>query len=116
MSSHVFSSDATLKPKHYLETVKYWSIISAYGLAAAEGIRLTQEHIDILYWLRKQFDEFGDVDATETIVQLAVMYGPYGGEAYLHTLFPKGPIVQSMMRIAGLPIPEDTQETYSLAS
>jgi len=115
MSSPVFTSKATLSNKHYLDTLKYWSIISAYGLAAAEGIRLTQEHIDIVIWLREQFDERGDVDIISAMQQLAVMYGPFGGEEFLHSLFPKETIEQSM-RIAGLPVPEASARQFSLAS
>ena len=107
MLSPVHTSKAAVPNNHYLDTLKYWSIIAAYGLAAAEGIRLTQEHIEIVTWLREQFDELGDIDAVPAMQQLAVMYGPYGGEAFLHTLFPKDSIEQCM-RIAGLPVPEFT--------
>jgi len=115
MSSPVYTSEVTLSNNHYLDTLNYWSIISAYGLAAAEGIRLTQEHIDILVWLREQFDEYGDIDIVPTMQQLAVMYGPDGGEDFLRALFPKAPIEQSL-RIAGLPVPELDDEKLSLAS
>ena len=115
MSSTVYTSQAVVANNHYLDTLKYWSIISAYGLAAAEGIRLTQEHIDILIWLREQFDQQGDIDMVPIMQQLAVMYGPYGGEDFLHNLFPKELSEQSM-RIAGLPVPEMTSEHLSLAS
>ncbi len=115
MSSPVYASKVALSNNHYLDTLKYWSIISAYGLAAAEGIRLTQEHIDILVWLREQFDQNGDTDIIATLQQLDVMYGPYGGEEYLQVLFPKAPLEQSL-RIAGLPVPEQVCDKLSLAS
>ena len=47
---------------HFLDNLKYWSLITAYGLAAAEGIRLTTEHIDVLYKIRTDYDRLGDVD------------------------------------------------------
>jgi len=115
VSSSVYTSKAAVAKNHYLDTLQYWSIISAYGLAAAEGIRLTQEHIDILIWLREQFDQHGHIDAVPVMQQLAVMYGPYGGKDFLHNLFPKEPIEQSL-RIAGLPVPENTDEKLLLAS
>ena len=115
MSSPVYTSKVAVSNPHYLDTLNYWSIISAYGLAAAEGIRLTQQHIDILIWLREQFDEFGEIDRVPAMQQLAVMYGPDGGEAFIRTLFPKEPIAQSM-RIAGLPVAEHFHEKMSLAS
>jgi len=113
MSSPVYTSKAAVSNNHYLDRLKYWSIISAYGLAAAEGIRLTQEHIDILVWLREQFDEFGNIDSVSVMQQLAVMYGPSGGEDFLHTLFPDDSI-QQCLRIAGLPVPELLDEKLSL--
>jgi len=115
MSSPVYTSKAAVSKHHYLDNIKYWSIISAYGLAAAEGIRLTEEHIDILLWLREKFDKQGGIDIIPTMQQLAVMYGPDGGEEFLHVLFPKQPIEQCM-RIAGLPVPEFSSEELSLAS
>jgi len=117
MLSHVFNSKKTVPvpQEHHLNTLKYWSIITAYGLAAAEGVRLTQEHIDILLWLRTQFDQQGSIDSIQVMQQLAVMYGPDGGEDYLHILFPKDPVVQSL-RIAGLPVPEYQQDNLQLVS
>ncbi|VAW92502.1 hypothetical protein MNBD_GAMMA21-538 [hydrothermal vent metagenome] len=115
MSSPVYTSTPAAQNNHYLDTLKYWSVISAYGLAAAEGIRLTQEHIDILNWLRDQFDEIGDIDIIPAMQQLAVMYGPYGGEVFLHTLFP-GNVVEQSMRIAGLPVPGPEAEKLSLVN
>jgi len=113
MSSPVYTSKTAVTTNHYLDTLKYWSIISAYGLAASEGVRLTQDHIDVLIWLREQFDEYGHIDVIATLQQLAVMYGPNGGESFLYALFPKEPIVQSMW-IAGLPVADN--EKLSLAS
>ena len=115
MSSSVYPSKTAIVKQHYLDTLKYWSVIVAYGLAAAEGIRLTQEHIDILIWLREQFDELGVIDVISAMQQLAVMYESHGGEDFLHSLFPKGPVEQSM-HIAGLPVPEEVREKLLLAS
>ena len=113
--SSPYTSKTAVTTNHYLDTLNYWSIILAYGLAASEGIRLTQEHIDVLIWLREQFDKYGHIDVIPTMQQLAVMYGPNGGERFLNELFPKEPIVQSM-RMAGLPAPDTENETLTLAS
>ncbi len=98
---------------HYLDSLQYWSLITAYGLAAAEGINLTQEHIEVILWLRADYDKFGNNYDDELIVRkLEKDFRLTDGKAYLEVLFPNKPVSQ-WMRIAGLPVqPEQLQNIH----
>jgi len=98
---------------HYLDTLQYWSLITAYGLAAAEGINLTQEHIKAILWIREDYDKFGNNYDEDFIVRkLEKSFGLVDANLYLKMLFPLNPISQ-WMRIAGLPVqPEKLHSTH----
>lgn len=97
---------------HYLDSLQYWSLITAYGLAAAEGINLTQQHIEVILWLRVDYDKFGNNDVDFIIRKLEKDFGLTDGKAYLEVLFPNKPVAQ-WMRIAGLPVqPEQLQNIH----
>jgi len=103
--SLTLSSTAALKHDdiHYLDDLKYWSLITAYGLAAAEGINLTREHIKVLYLLRADYDKFGHLDAEWLIEKLEADLGIEDCYSYLQQLFSSNP-VEKCFRIAGLPV------------
>lgn len=103
--SFALSSTTTVKHEenHFLDNLKYWSLITAYGLAAAEGITLTNEHIKVLYLLRADYDKFGDLDAETLIEKLEADLGVADGNAYLQQLF-FSDYIERCFRIAGLPI------------
>ncbi len=83
--------------------VSYWSVITAYGLAAAEGIKLREEHFKVIKLLRAKYQySRPPEDAKKKIFNhLEVSFAAQGGRDFLYKLFPKDPVKQSM-RIAGL--------------
>lgn len=93
----------------YLATLPYWSVITAYGYAAAERVRLTAEHLEVVLYLRKYYAQYGPHYRTLHLLDvLSDAFATQGGYQYLYQLFPKGPILQAT-RIAGLPLPFDSQ-------
>jgi tRNA 2-thiouridine synthesizing protein E len=88
---------------HHLANLKYWSLIIAYGLAAAEGIKLSQEHIEVLYWLRAEYDQSGCFETKHLLQKLENDFELKDGKQYLESLFPGEPVTQ-WLRIAGLPV------------
>lgn len=99
------ASNVLLKQEefHFLDNLQYWSLITAYGLAAAEGINLTSEHIKVLKLLRADYDKFGNIDTESLIEKLEADLGLSDGHTYLQHLFSLDP-VNKCFRIAGLPI------------
>ena len=95
---------------HYLDSLQYWSLITAYGLAAAEGINLTEQHIELILWLRADYDSFGtNYDEDFLLTKLEKEFGLADARLHLESLFPAKSVSQ-WMRIAGLPAPpEKTQ-------
>ena len=104
--SPIFHSNAGLKQEefHYLTELQYWSLITAYGLAAADSISLTREHVEVVYWLRKTYDQFGACSIDFFVNKLEVDFELLDSRRYLKTLFPHNSI-STWFHIAGLPIP-----------
>ena len=59
MSAQIQIPLSNSESKHFLSDLKYWSIITAYGLAAAESIKLSPLHLDVLMWLRQDYERNG---------------------------------------------------------
>jgi tRNA 2-thiouridine synthesizing protein E len=80
----------------------YWSLITAYGLAASEDIKLSPLHFDILDWLRHDYFQHGTTPLIRLIFRIETAFADQGGVLLLLSLFPKGP--QQALKIAGLPV------------
>ena len=104
--SPILQSNAVLKQEesHYLTELQYWSLITAYGLAAADSINLTREHIEVVYWLRKNYDQFGACSVNFFLNKLEVDFELANASHYLRKLF-LGNSISTWFHIAGLPIP-----------
>ena len=113
MSAKVQSPrDITGKPRS-LENLRYWSIITAYGLAAAEGIKLSPLHLEILEWLRQDYALNGPSSITNLILRVEITFADQGGNRLLMSLFPEGH--SQALKIAGLPVqPGMSQHTVSV--
>ncbi len=82
-----------------------WDEEVAKALAAAEGLELTDEHWDVIHYLRERCRTEGtDCSARQVSQALAKRYADKGGKRYLYTLFPRGPVFQAS-KIAGIPMP-----------
>jgi len=83
-----------------------WTVEIAEMIAKEEGIELTEEHWEIIYFVQEYYKEYS---ITPIMRILGKAIGRKLGEGkgksrYLYSLFPDVPIKQSA-RIAGLPKP-----------
>ena len=81
-----------------------WSPKRAATIAAGLGIRLTDEHWELIFALREHYRAFGPVRARELTTFLEDIAPHGGGRRALYELFPGGPVLQGFL-IAGLPKP-----------
>ncbi|GAA5215133.1 sulfurtransferase TusE [Corallincola platygyrae] len=90
----------------YLENIDDWSEALAQIIADAEKIEMTDNHWQVVHFVREFYLEFETSPAIRVLVKaMAKKYGEEKGNSrYLYKLFPKGPAKQAT-KIAGLPKP-----------
>lgn len=90
----------------YLLNLGDWSEEVAEYLAQQDDIELTNEHWEIINFLREYYDEYQMAPAVRMLVKaVAKRLGKEKGNTqYLYELFPQGPAKQAC-RFAGLPKP-----------
>ncbi|MDV7104394.1 TusE/DsrC/DsvC family sulfur relay protein [Vibrio sp. TH_r3] len=90
----------------YLLNFSEWESGMVATLAEQEGIELTEAHLEVIYFVRKFYEEFNTSPAIRMLVKaMAKEHGPEKGNSkYLFTLFRKGPAKQAT-KLAGLPKP-----------
>lgn len=82
-----------------------WSPLIAQRQAKAEGVFLTDEHWEIIIYLRERYRTEGDArSAREVLRELEKKFSDGHGRRGLYELFPGGPVSQGC-RIAGVPEP-----------
>jgi TusE/DsrC/DsvC family sulfur relay protein len=92
--------------------VENWDRKVAAELAKQQKINLTDEHWDVVSFLRKHFEEFGTIEyARDISAILNQRYERKGGLKYLYRLFPDGPVSQGC-KIAGIPLPKDNKDPH----
>lgn len=95
-----------LIPNHYGDLVEIdeWSHDIARKLAQEAGIELTAAHLEVLDYLRDYVINQGGSreDAQKILLALEHHFADRGGNRWLYSLFPGGPVTQGM-KIAGLP-------------
>jgi len=88
-----------------------WTVDTGRSLAAEEGIELDDPRLAVIFCLRAYYLDHGPADnGRELGDMLDARFHSEGGRAYLRQLFPGGPVAQGM-KIAGLPVPEYTEDT-----
>lgn len=90
----------------YLKNSNEWNEDMVPTLAELEEIELTEQHWEIIRFVRQFYLEFNTSPAIRMLVKaLAQKYGDEKGNSrYLYRLFPKGPAKQAT-KLAGLPKP-----------
>ena len=90
----------------YLTNINEWSKELAVLLAKDEGIELTDEHWEVIDFLREYYEEYQIAPAIRVLVKaMKKKYGKEkGSNKYLYELFPYGPAKQAC-KIGGLPKP-----------
>lgn len=90
----------------YLLNSQQWSEELIPLLAEQENIELTNEHLEIIRFVRAFYLEFNTSPAIRMLVKaVSQKFGEEKGNSrYLYRLFPKGPAKQAT-KLAGLPKP-----------
>ena len=90
----------------YLLDSTLWSDELAAEIAQLETIIMTDEHWQVVYFVREFYEQFNTSPAIRALVK--AMQNKYGKDKitsrYLYRLFPDGPAKQAT-KIAGLPKP-----------
>lgn len=82
-----------------------WNRERSANLATSEGFELTDQHWHVISYLREQYLQHGMPRFARTTARaLNKQFAAQGGNRYLHTLFPDGPVTQGC-RIANLRTP-----------
>ncbi len=82
-----------------------WSPLVAQRQAKAEGLFLTDEHWEIIIYLRERYRKTGSAhSAREVLKELEKKFSNGHGRRSLYELFPGGPVSQGS-RLAGIPVP-----------
>ncbi|MCV2887231.1 TusE/DsrC/DsvC family sulfur relay protein [Ruegeria aquimaris] len=90
----------------YITTLSDWSKELADEIAKTENIDMTDEHWEVVNFLREYYDEYQIAPAVRVLIKaIKKSMGPdKGNNKYMYELFPYGPAKQAC-KIAGLPKP-----------
>ncbi len=88
----------------YLINLDDWSEEFVHALARQEELALTDEHWQIIRYLRGYYEEHGvQAQVREMIRHFRAQWGPdKGNNRYLHDIFPRGGPQKQGNRLAGL--------------
>ena len=86
---------------------KGWTIDKAKQVAADEGIKLADDHWDVIRGIQEYFDKTEFFKPRQLLDALDERFYSKGGLKYLYTLLPKGPVAQGC-RISGMEPPAGT--------
>tara|TARA_R110001583_G_scaffold8007_2_gene39130 strand:- start:8309 stop:8635 length:327 start_codon:yes stop_codon:yes gene_type:complete len=98
--------DIATDAQGYLLDSTLWDIPLASEIAQLENIIMTEQHWQVVYFVRDFYQQFNTSPAIRALVK--AMQNKYGKDKidsrYLYRLFPDGPAKQAT-KIAGLPKP-----------
>ncbi|MBI5331029.1 MAG: TusE/DsrC/DsvC family sulfur relay protein [Betaproteobacteria bacterium] len=91
-------------PEGYLLDLDAWSEGFAQAQAAAEGLELTEEHWDVIHYIREYYEERNvQAQVRDMIRHFREVWGQErGNNHYLHDLFPMGGPQKQGNRLAGI--------------
>ena len=97
-------------PEGYLLVLPPWDEREAERLAAEMDITLTDDHWEVVRFLRERYCRLGPAKSGRVLTEaLDRAFEARGGSKYLYRLFPRGPVTEAS-RIAGLPLPAYTTD------
>ncbi len=90
----------------YLANLSDWSEEVAKALAESEGLEMTENHWEVVNFLREYYQEYQIAPAVRVLTKaIGKKLGKdKGNSKYLYELFPYGPAKQAC-KVAGLPKP-----------
>ncbi len=90
----------------YITDLSVWNRELADLIAKDENIDMTDEHWEVVNFLRDYYEEYQIAPAVRVLIKAVKksMGNDKGNNKYLYTLFPYGPAKQAC-KIAGLPKP-----------
>jgi len=102
----VNGQDYDVDEEGYLTDLSTWNKDVADAMAKAEDVDLTDEHWDIINYLREYYEEYQIAPAVRVLTKAVgkKMGKDKGNSKYLYGLFPYGPGKQAC-KYAGLPKP-----------
>ncbi|UVW33936.1 TusE/DsrC/DsvC family sulfur relay protein [SAR92 clade bacterium H455] len=97
-----------MSTKNYLSKLADWSQDQAVSIAAADGIELNAEHIQVLDAARVFYDQYGFSPSMRPLCKTVAEHCGLekGRSIYLLQLFPGSP-AKLVARYAGLPKPKN---------
>ena len=106
MSIEVNGKSIETDEEGYIVNLSEWDESVADILAKEEGIDMSENHWEVVNFLREYYDEYQIAPAVRVLTKaIGKKLGPEkGNSTYLYELFPYGPAKQAC-KIAGLPKP-----------
>ena len=88
----------------YIVNRDEWSQEFAYAQALVENLELTQEHLEVIHFLRDYFERHGvQCEVRKMVKHFKNKWDEErGSSTYLHRIFPKGGPQKQGNRLAGL--------------
>lgn len=100
-------------PEGNLLEIGPWVAGEADERARQLGLQMTDDHWDVVLFLRDYFRGRGSqADAREIMEAMEEEFAGDGGRRWLYRLFPGGPVLQAS-KIAGIPLPAKTVDPAS---
>jgi len=101
---HVDDHDVLTDSEGYLVDPADWSEVFAKALAKSEGLKLGDEHWDVIRFLRDHYERHGSQASVRDMIRhfRRVWDTERGSNRYLHRLFPRGGPQKQGNRLAGL--------------
>ena len=98
-----YSPTGNTKSVDRAREIEDWSIGQTKSQANWQGMQLSQDHVDVILYLRNYYLNNGWPKRPHELTRLLdKVYVEKGGKKYLHKLFPGGPLTQGVA-LAGLP-------------